>query len=325
MTLYLPKRDQHPHRRGYGALRVAAQYCGFSDAPHAIPGQWQPGWHCPEHNVHPELVIGSTGRSRDRKETGTFFVARDDQVRYLRAQGYQKVFAIGAPIIYASQPSVQRIPRSLLVMPQHTLSDSHESGGWDIGPYAAYIRSIAHQFDKVYLCLHSSCFSKGFWSKAIDGNWCEVIEGANIHDQNSLQRMTQLFGQVEFVTSHVFGSHIAYASHLGCKVSICGPRPEFRKSDYERVLFYRNVPEILDQLAAWDREKFLEKKYPQFLCDPWEAKCHVQWGAWQLGEQHKRTPRELARLFGWDPMGRVNHQFRRIERGVRTRLGMRTH
>jgi len=52
----------------------------------------------------------------------TCFVARQDEVTFLKPAGYRRVRAIGLPIIYTQPSGLQRIPKSLLVMPTHSLA-----------------------------------------------------------------------------------------------------------------------------------------------------------------------------------------------------------
>jgi predicted O-methyltransferase YrrM len=282
----------------YGDQIVAAKYCGLQSAPYPVNGEWQHGWIVSERNIHPEFVIGSDGRSFDRRETCTFYVARQDQVDYLRSQGYKKVHAIGLPIIYVQKPRIERIPGSLLVMPAHSLPETKEE--WNEDEYARYIKSITRRFSIVCLCVHKSCLEKGNWVGAFKDVDIRIIEGADEKDQNSYFRLAYLFSQFEFVTTNTFGSQVAYASYFGCKVSVAGPRLKWRRKDFEDLVLYRNSPELLDIWEEWQDRRVLDKAYSQFCCNPWEARLNVGWSALQLGVQHKRTPEELKNILGWN-------------------------
>ena len=305
----LPEKDYHTRSGSYGDQKVAAQYCGMSTVQNGINGEWQHGWIGPERNVHPEFVVGGDGKSYERRETETYFVARADQADYLRSQGYKRVVAIGMPIIYLSRPAQDRIPGSLLVMPPHSLPETREQ--WDAEAYAAYIQTIVPRFSLALICVHRSCIEKGTWAPAFKGIGVEVLEGAEDADQNSLLRMAMLFCQFEYVTSNSFGSHLTYAAYFGCKVSVSGPRPRWRRNDYENVPFYRNAPAVLDIVDHWNATNRWAQIYPQFVTEPWNASVHQEWAAWQLGEQHKRSPRELRKLLGWDFGFRVLRASRR--------------
>lgn len=311
----IPERDYRRLGGSYGDQYVAAQYCGFYNPPHNINGEWQHGWLAPECNIHPEMTVGSDGRSYERRERSIFYVARQDQVDYLNSVGYTKVYAVGLPIIYVARPKVDRIPGSLLVMPRHSLPESKED--WDADEYATYIKSIAQRFSALCLCVHKSCIDKGTWVNTFKDLDIRIVEGADEGDQNSLIRMAFLFSQFEFVTSNAFGSHIAYASYFGCKVSVSGPRPQWRRSDSEESVFYRNAPAVLDIVDRWNTDDHWGKMYPQFPREPWEAIVQQEWAAWQLGEQHKKSPHELRRLLGWDTTGRISYIGRKVVRALR--------
>jgi len=294
----LVKRDYDLSFGAYGDQKVAATYCGFRTVPFPIDGEWQHGWIAPERNIHPEFVIGSDGRSYQRRKRHTFYVARDDQVSYLRSQGYKKVHAIGLPILYVQSPQVKRIPGSLLVMPAHSLPETKEE--WDADEYAHYIKSIAPRFSLIFICVHKSCIEKNNWVSAFRDMGIQIIEGADERDQNSYFRLATLFSKFEFVTTNTFGSQIAYASYFGCKVSVAGPHLKWEKKDFENLIFYKNCPELLDILEQWNNENAMAKAYPQFCCNPWDAKRNVGWAVWQLGLQCKKEPEELKILFGWN-------------------------
>lgn len=302
-NISLPERDYRTTYGSYGDLSVAAQYCGIPTPPFEAAGEWQHGWIGPERNIHPEFVVGSDGKSFERRSSSLHYVARGDQVEYLRSQGYARVQAVGLPIVYLDKPELERIPGSLLSMPIHSLQETTEA--WDADAYAAYVHSVVPRFSLVCSCVHKSCIEKGNWVPAFRKFGIRTIEGAEESDQNSLLRMAMLFRQFEYVTTNFFGSHLAYASYFGCKVSVSGPRPGWRRSAYERVPYYRNAPAVLDIIDRWISDDHFGKIYPQFLRDPWDASVQREWAEWQLGEQHKRSPRELRELLGWDFRGRA--------------------
>lgn len=291
-------RDYDPKGGAYGDQNVAAKYCGLPIVPFPINGEWQHGWMVPERNIHPEFVIGSDGLSFKRRRTSTFYVARQDQVDYLMTQGYKSVFAIGLPIIYIQAPPVKRIAGSLLVMPAHSLPETKEQ--WDEDEYARYIKNIAPYFSMVCICIHKSCLEKGNWIEAFKDMSITIVEGSEEKDQNSYLRLASLFSKFEFVTTNTFGSQVAYASYFGCKVSVAGPQIKWERRDYEDLVLYRNSPELLDILEEWQNTKVMDYACSSFCCNPWEARENIEWAAWQLGEQHKKSPAELKILFGWN-------------------------
>jgi hypothetical protein len=314
--LDLPARAYPAGSRHYGAQRVAATYCGLREVPDEINGEWQHGWIPPDQNLHPERVVGGDGRSYERRTTRRFYVAREDQVDFLKGHGYRFVWAVGLPILYVATPTVSRIPGSLLVMPAHSLPEAEEL--WSHEAYAEYVSSVASRFTCIYVCLHQSCIDKGY-SAAFERRGIAVVGGADFRDENSLNRMAALFSQFEFMSSNTLGSHIPYASYWGCKVSVAGPRMTWSREDLEELTFYKNAPDVIDLTLAQYAQ--FHDQHPQFLCDPWAAVEQRQWGARQLGEHCRRSPEELKRLFGWSFAGRIRSYPRRLlrrTRGVRS-------
>jgi hypothetical protein len=310
-TIQLIERDLSRSKGNYGDLKIFASYLGFKEPPHFTSGEITHGWINRERNIEPDLVIGSNGLGYKRK-AHRFFVARKDQEDYLRSQGFKDVHAIGHPITYIDSLSeVKRIKNSLLVMPAHSLPKTSEDWRETDLCYANFLCDCIKEFDYVALCLHISDINKGNWK-----NLKEVIpltfEGAIPNDRNSYLRMGQLFSYFEYVTSNEFGSHVAYASYFGAKVSVCGPRIKWKKHDYESLEFYKNSPHLLNIMEDWHVNNRYMEWYPQFCCSPREAKTHVEWAKWELGSQYKRTQIELKKLLNWTKYGQVNLILRKI-------------
>lgn len=318
--LKLPPRNYDVRSSLYGAQLIAAKYCSLSAPPWKAEGEWQHGWIVKERNIHPEFVVGYDGKSFGRREKEKFFVAREDQALYLKSCGYKHVVAIGLPVIYLDDNHLDRMVGSLLVMPVHSLLGTTEQ--WDDDAYVEYIKSISHHFPKIVVCIHSDCLAKDNWSAFAKAGF-DVVSGADPKDTNSLQRMADLFSQFEYVTSNEFGSQVAYASYLGCKVSVFGPRAAFRKEDWANSTFYKNVPELLDIEEYENLNSYMFKTYKQFVVNPWQATTNQEWAALELGEQNKKTPSELIRLFGWNFQGwlrKTLSEFSRIRSLLRKAL-----
>ncbi|MBK6397494.1 MAG: hypothetical protein IPF75_04325 [Bacteroidetes bacterium] len=286
----------------YGDTEVLAKYCGFEKVPKPVIAELQHGWMMPERNVNPEFVVGNDGLSRTRKNK-QYLVTRSDQAEYLKSEGYTNVEAIGFPIIYAEKPKIKRLEKSLLVMPVHSLSDTREH--WNDEEYASYIDSVSANFEKIVLCLHSSCLKKGNWINAFKKRNIEVVLGADPRDCNTFPRLAYLFNRFEFVTSNQMGSHIAYAAYFGAKPSIAGPEPRFDKTDYENTVFYRNVPEMLILLDEWYKTGYFKKLFSFLYCEPHLANQLIEWAEFQLGEKEKKSRDELRNILGWSMKDRL--------------------
>jgi predicted O-methyltransferase YrrM len=293
-----------PYNYSYGDNYVAARYCNFKKTPKMINGEWQHGHIIPERNFHPELVIGGDGLSKFRKEK-KYYVARQDQVEYLLKEGYKNVLPIGLPIVYVDKPNEPRIKNSLLIMPSHSLS------GIDYQvEEAKFIDMIKHlfpTFELIVCCIHRNDFDKNYWISSMKQKGIETLIGADDHDANTYFRIASLFSQVEYVITDSFGSHVAYASYFGCKVSIIENEyvsPEIQLNNWNNLLdsasFYKNNPELVEiYLKKFEREKIYKICYPFFYKPIREAKTQIEWASFQLGLQHIKTPIELRSIFGW--------------------------
>lgn len=278
----------------YGAGKVAGQYAGISAVPTRINGCWVHGW-TPDFFLcaGPAFAIG------DEVPSGGEYC----WVGTRRLEAYLRSFkihaaAIGLPISYTSQTKLDRNPGSLLVMPSHSLD--YTSHSWKFRDYAQQIYKIRSDFSSVVVCLHSSCIRNRYWLQEFSDLGIPVIEGANPNDLNSLERTRALLEQFEFVTTNGFGSHLAYASAFGAKVSIYGDYCEYSASDYKECGFYQENPGLADVIIPLFARKSLLENLPEFFSHPLEAKQRLDWGLEQIGWNNRISPAEMRRCFGWD-------------------------
>lgn len=293
----------------YGCRRLISQYCGFQEIPwqgklNMSGDNWQHGWLPLHFNVHYEIIAmaidGDTFRIR---ETTRFFVAREDQVDYLKQCGYKDVHAIGLPFVYTRTPNVERIPGSLLVLPVHSVEETRHDRKSE--EYAEYIKSISHRFSRVCISIHPSDLRKGYWVKDFQERGLPYVSGANFKDANALDRMRQLFSTFDFVTTNGFGSHLAYASFCGSKVSICGPYEEDKPEDHQDSSFAKKAPDAFRLLASAATQKAIKEHFESFFIDPWDATTRIDWAKSQLGFGNMRSINETKRLLGWDLRNRI--------------------
>ena len=297
----------------YGCKRLLADYCGFKHIPwqgYFLSGgsNWQHGWHPPEHNIHPEVVVGTDCKSYLLKDKARFFVAREDQREYLSSHGYTDVQVIGMPFVYTKLESTRRIPGSLLIMPTHSgdLLEPVEN----CEEYVEAIRSIAHRFSHVAVCVHGNCRKQGRWVPHFESIGIPVFDGAERRDANALRRVRFLMDTFEFVTTNGFGSHLAYASYSGAKVSIWGP-PEWKDVNAIRSSQrWKDFPPpyrlVLEQMTNDTLSGF----FPELFSEPQEARIAKDWSRWQLGVSNIPTPWVLKRLIGWDLKTRLIQSFK---------------
>jgi FkbM family methyltransferase len=307
---------------GYGADYVSAGYCGFNRPPQPPPGIWEHGW-TPRHlQFDPAAVIAGWGSYESVKETERFWVARRDEEEYLRSCGYRWVKAIGLPVVYLPPRIVERIPGSLLVMPIHSLE--YTKHNWNFEQYANEIARIRDRFAEVVACVHPVCWERGYWVGAFRECGIPVIRGARGDDRNALLRLQTLFSTFEFVTTNGYGSHLAYASLLGAKVSIYGPFAHYQRRDYTNTQLYQECPHILEPMLDLTSENTLRQHYPFFFCEPDQASVQREWAAHEVGQECRVSPEELRRLFEWTLPARAKNRviggFRRIKREGRETL-----
>jgi FkbM family methyltransferase len=283
----------------YGAAEAAAAYCGFQTVPGHIRGVWAHGWHPRDmKKLHPSLIVGS----RTKPEV-YHWVARKDQEDYLRDCGYENVSAIGLPIVYLPPSEIRRCRGSLLVMPVHSVENNTHS--WRFDEYAKAIDAIRSEFTEVVVCLHSTCFKRGYWVDAFRDRGFPLVTGAAHWDRNALKRIQYLMSRFEYMTTNGFGSQLAYAAYFGAKPSIYGPYPRYHVEDLKHDSLCAHYPKLIEPMLQAISEEELRRICPQLFCHPRDARADVEWGRLELGENNKVSPRRMRSLFGWTVPARV--------------------
>ena len=277
----------------YGALQVAAEYaCVTLPERYFLKSFWQHGCLGPWEAVTPGALIFNTPNAK----TLPVFVARQEEADFLAAHGYTRAHAIGVPIAYTSMPAVTRIPRSLVVMPTHTLEGDKYPDRTAFERYAYEINAIAGGFEKVTICIHPSCIKNQLWVKEFTGRGFEIIYGAQTNDANALLRMRTLFEQFETVTTNGWGSHLAYALAFGAKVALFGTQPALIEANLLRDLSWSaDVNSLKLTLSQETKEK--ERAFlKDFITAPATAVPNLELGRWLIGHEHRVSPEKMARL-----------------------------
>jgi FkbM family methyltransferase len=262
------------------------------------------GWSPKHFQFHPFMLFGALSGTK----SSHFWVARVDEEAYLHSQGYKNVKAIGLPVAYITSAELVRRPRSLLVMPTHSLDCTTLNSEFE--RYAEIIRSIQSHFVEVLVCVHPSCWRNGYWVSAFRKRGVRVIKGAFLEDRNALDRMSRLFSSFEYVTTNGLGSHIAYAAYFGAKVSIFGPYVEYSAQEFANDPFYRENPRLLEPAIRASSEEVVRQHYSELFCHPLEARQRIEWGQLQVGSANKVTAEEMRYLFGWTVFGRCAYNVR---------------
>lgn len=299
----LPNRVFTKKSGNYGAALVAARYCGIDRPLHAHAlGDWQHGWVIKERNTSPESVVGHSSSSLAARKS-RFWVARKDQADFLLSRGFRYARAIGLPICYVPRPRVERLPRSLLIMPVHTVWKQKMI--WDDKAFSSYLSTVIGRYDTVAACLHTVDYAEGRWLGALRELDIPVIAGARSLDANALHRMATLFSMFETILTNGFGSHWAYAQLFGARVAVDGPFAEYE--------YHGPAGGHVHSEAA------LRQAYPGLFRNVEHAACDIEWARKELGCDQCLSPAELRHELGWSPSGLVQWAFMRA-RDRATRL-----
>jgi len=274
----------------YGASHLIAKQVGKNVVPVSF-ATWRHGWVDAKYIKYVKILLNS-----DRFDL-THLVATEDHAASLKEFGYPTVQAVGMPFIYADEVTVKRKAGSLLVMPGHSLY--YTGHNWNQKRYVQQISNLKPHFNTIVACLHSSCFSKEHWISEFQEHGIPCIRGADSYDKNSLLRMKTAFKSFEYMTTNTVGSHIIYAAHAGCKVSIYGDYGIYRKEDFQNDPLYKSDPDLLDFAIEFSSERSIKTKYPMLFAVPMESSARVEWGQKMTGFKYKRSPHEIASLLGW--------------------------
>lgn len=277
----------------YGALQVAADYCGLGNVPSTSQTMWQHGTNMPWYKIRPEIIVYDAPRSY------RCLVARKDEADFLKAGGYLDVRSIGLPIVYTKPSGLARISDSLLVMPTHTCSFDIITPSGE--RYVREIASIVGKFKRVAACVSASCITKGVWVKEFKGHGIPVVRGSGLNDANSLKRMRALFESFEYVTTDNYGSHVFYALYFGAKVSIWGEPTPWSRENFLRDGAWAPYPEAVDKLFSEETNTKAEVYLGPLRVKPWVGVNDVDTGKFLVGHDNKLNPTELRACFGWTP------------------------
>jgi len=298
----LPKVVRYKHRNprdgsdSYGALDIAAKYCGIYKPLTEFKSLWQhgcqpPWWHVPEIHVY----------HRKPLDCDRFFVARDDEKELLHKAGYSNVYSIGLPYVYLPEiKQKKKRKNSLLVMPIHTIGSVPFNSEQQINNYVDFIVRQSKDFKDVVVCLHRGCIEHGYWIEEFNDKNIKCILGADPNDKNALMRIKSLVSTFEYMTTNDWGSHVAYALSDGSKVSVCGPCPE---RDMKTLLQNkgwqnntRGYKEIYSESADNEMSNILNKIY----CNPIDGVADIELGRYLIGKSNKKLKHELKKIFNWD-------------------------
>lgn len=277
----------------YGSLQTAFAYAGRSmPARYKVRGLWQHGCLGPWEAVTPGALVFNAPGAQERP----VFVARREEADFLHANGYPHARAIGVPILYAPPSGLARVPRSLLIMPTHTLVGDKFPDRSDFVRYADEMKELAADFDQVTVCIHPSCKRNGLWVSEFAERGFTMVLGAQTNDANALRRMRALFDQYDTVTTNGWGSHVAYALAFGAKVALIGTKPAYDKTYLLRDLTWSSDVRSLELTLADECQRQQQEFLRDFRVPPNAAVGNRELGEWLLGRRHRLAPAEMSAM-----------------------------
>jgi FkbM family methyltransferase len=288
--------DDRAVSTAYGAESITARYCGIGRVRPPISGVWAHGWIPRYLMLDPAIVINQYNAPKAEER---YFVTTEIQRDFLLQHGFRDVHAIGLPVVYVSRAAVLREPGSLLVMPPHSLSYTNHD--WDEEGYASAIDSVRKDFRQVVVCIHPTCWSRGYWVGAFRRRGYAVITSGiwGQTENTGLEWLADLLRSFEFVTTNGFGSHIPYAAYFGCKVSVFGPWAGYRPEDFRDAPAFAVKRLVYEEMLQRMTLQEIARQHPFLVCEPVKAIQAKEWSNEEVGESNKRLPAELRGLFGW--------------------------
>ena len=143
-------------------------------------------------------------------------VNNHDSCKKLELEGIEAI-AVGMPFLYASSHlNKMTFPKKFkrIFMPRHIVAgvNFHKSfEGW---------KKIISKYSCDAICLAGLEYKMALEKKFDFGNNLSILRGASAGDEDSLERVTQMFYSTKEIITDSIGSHLIYAGSCGTKVRI---------------------------------------------------------------------------------------------------------
>jgi hypothetical protein len=242
----------------------------------------------------------------------------------MAAEGAQDVTLTGAPILYSGYQANRRTPRSLLVMPMHTLHGQEINDRSALQQYADEIAGFARHFSTVVVCVNAGCRANGLWHREFGVHSIPVVDGADASDVHALDRMKGLFTGFESMTTNGWGSHVAYALAFGCRVSIFGKSLSLPRQQYLKDRTWQLAPGDLDILLAAESEGLDRRNLADHCEEPIHGRANVDLGRSLIGAEHQLSSGDMKKLLVRITGGPVRHAARQGRHLIRRLSAMLT-
>jgi len=283
----------------YGASNTISRELKLGGIPYTR-ASWLHGWNR-YPLVKPELFIHQGCVACCEVGKVPNLVATKPLENFLRGNNYPLAKAVGDPFIYTQEANVERIPKSLLIVPWHSIKETnskhYQSSKKLFLPEKLDI--LKEKFSTIVACLGGFCVQRKNYIKIYEDAGIPWITGAWLHDAYALQRMRNIFSQFEYVSTNSMGSHIPYAGYCGCKVSYYGKGQNLKPKDFLKIPVYKMFPKLTEIIINENRFEKLKEKY-SFLFSTIENSATIKdWSNDELGLENKILHHELAKLVGW--------------------------
>jgi hypothetical protein len=281
----------------YGASHNIAKSLGLNALPWTR-GSWFHGWYQFE-TLLPELIIQEDSTICCNPTDVPNLVPTVNLEIFLKKNNFKKAQAIGAPFIYTHSPVVERIPGSLLIVPQHSLKETKPNLNCLSKLYLLdEIHTLKKDFPHIVYCLSGNCVEHGLGTRL---NELKIpwITGAWVNDKNALQRIRNLFSQFEYLITNSIGSHIPYAGYCGCKISYTGNGYNRSIEEFLNIPLYKKKPHLIEIVNQELSLKNIRRKFPFLFNNIFQSNKIEDWSHMVLGKINKISPYEIAELIGW--------------------------
>lgn len=279
----------------YGASSHIAKRLGLKNIPQSY-SSWSHGCQA-EHTLSKEQVTWNPVWTLNK-------LVRNAEVASITTSfGVKNVHAVGMPINYVDSIGVNRMEKSVLFMPAHSLS------------YIKIKQDIQGLVDKAlslrdhnyYVCfsVHQDCVIQGNITNILEKHDIDWFAGASASDPGSLQRVRNVFECFEFVASNTMGSYFFYSQLFGAKFFFVDPYFEYDPVTFRNDPFWKNYPDLCNKLIQSVSRGEIYRRYPEYFGDIENAQCNKKLAQLVCGTEHVRGPQEIARLLGWDCMTQV--------------------
>lgn len=253
---------------------------------------WVHGWAWWDEMLEPEDLLGPRGVH----PTTSIIVGSKAQQERLKACGYHNVLLGGLPFAYVGSQGIQRSSSSLLAFIGH----SAEAERMDVADskYLDYLESIRHDFENVYVSVFSIDHGESL-TRQIKRRGLAPFLGANPADKYSMLRTRRALEFCEHVSTNTFGSHIAYALAVGCRVSVFSPTYRYDVSKYLNTI-HEYDPSYAERMDHVYSEAYLRQKYGMlFDRQPLDGFAAQELGMQYVGNAHKLPAEKLRAALGW--------------------------